>query len=85
MYDAAHTNQRRLVEAPAEAPGSLVQARYVRQVSGIASDRTEEERAKGVLPCARDDDGGDPANIAASEASNQTQRDVRAGHKKTAL
>ena len=41
MYDAAHTNQRRLVEAPAEAPGSLAQARYVLQASGIELRRTE--------------------------------------------
>jgi hypothetical protein len=27
-----------------------------------------------------DEDGGDPANIAASGASNQTQRDARAAH-----
>ena len=31
-----------------------------------------------------DEDGGDPANIAASGASNQTQRDARAAHRKGA-
>ena len=50
------------------------------RASEIARRRTEAERAE-TLFSASDDDGGNPANIAPSGASNRTKRDARAARK----
>jgi len=56
-----------------KARGSLGQARYVLQASGIALRRTEEERAEAFFP------------LRGTTTAADLKRDARAGHRKTAL